>query len=47
MGLKEQLQKLVGLQTKEVAEPLKTLDRLKRTADAAKRAGQDIRSKKV
>lgn len=46
MGLKEQLKKLVTSQAKEVDEPLKILARLKQSNEAAKRAGQQIRSEK-
>lgn len=46
MGLKEQLQKLVTSQAKEVDEPLKILDRMKQSNEAARRTGQQIRNEK-
>ncbi|KKM24361.1 hypothetical protein LCGC14_1605820 [marine sediment metagenome] len=46
MGLKEQLKKLVTSQAKQVDEPLKILDRMTKTADAARRAGKDITAEK-
>lgn len=46
MALKDLLKKLVTSQAKEVDEPLKILDRMKQTSEAAKRTGQQIRSEK-
>ncbi|GAH56212.1 unnamed protein product, partial [marine sediment metagenome] len=44
MGLKDTLKKLVTSHAKEISEPLKILDRMKQQAEAAKKAGETVRS---